>query len=63
MARYALTLVPCTMSPLLRDMHRQTREFDAASDRDARALVAKGFPGGADLSGEWFVETLKPAGE
>jgi hypothetical protein len=43
-------------SPVIRDMFRQTHRIEAANLKAAQALLKKGFPGGADLSGEWFIE-------
>lgn len=60
MPKFQLSLVPCTRSPVIRNMHRQTRTIEAANERDAKRLVQEAFPDGADLSGEWFVETLVP---
>lgn len=56
MVDYQVCLVPCTMSPLIRDMHRQTIKFQADGYRHARKIVNQSFPGGTDGSGEWFVE-------
>jgi hypothetical protein len=62
---FSVALVPCTCSPLLRDMHRQTVVFEALDARHAKTIVDEMFPDGADLSGEWFVErgTLRLARE
>ena len=54
-----LTLIPNTASPVIRDMHRQTREFEAASLAHARRMVRAAFPGGFDNGANWQVESVK----
>lgn len=56
MKKYQISLVPCTVSPVIMDMHRQLKTFEATSLQEAKRLVGLAFPDGADLSGEWFVE-------
>lgn len=56
MRHFSVSLVPCTRSPVFRDMHRQTKHFLAENLQHAAQQVAAAFPGGSDLSGEWFVE-------
>lgn len=53
---FQFAIVPCTYSPLIRDMHRHVIEIAAPDLRAAKALVEQAFPDGADLTGEWFVE-------
>jgi hypothetical protein len=60
---FAVTLVPCTCSPVIREMFRQRKTFKAQNLREAKALVNKAYPDGADLSGEWFVESVNQEGE
>ena len=59
--KYRFCVIPCSMSPLIRDMHRRTIYIEADSLRSAKAIVAQAFPDGLDLAGEWSVEpeTLK----
>ncbi len=59
--KYRFCVIPCSMSPLIRDMHRRTIDIEADSLRGAKAIVAQAFPDGLDLTGEWSVEpeTLK----
>ena len=56
MKRFQFCLVPCTCVPHFRKMHRQTKFLWAVDEEEARIVLATAFPGGVDLSGEWFIE-------
>lgn len=61
MPKFEVVLVPTSMVPLIRTMHRQTRQFEAADMKEAQKMVAGAFPGGIDGTGEWSVEEVRTA--
>lgn len=56
MPQFQYALIPCTASPVIRDMFRQVKSLSAVSLKDAKAILAEAFPDGMDLTGEWLVE-------
>ena len=59
MAKFEIVFLPLSCSPLIREMHRQTRYFMAENLREARRMVKVACPDGADDSGEWRVDSLR----
>ena len=55
MAVFKIILEPIAMCPAVREMHRQTKRFEAPSQREACRMVREAFQDGVDDSGTWVV--------
>lgn len=57
MALFQIVIVPCTISPIIREMHTQRRLFEAPSLTKAKQMARDAFRAEPD----WLVESVRPA--
>ena len=56
MPAFQVTLEPVTVSPVIRQMHRHTRTFEAASLQAAQKMVKQAFANNVD----WMATKVQP---